>query len=98
MKSIVNHINIKGIYKRNAHGLICGEIVNHINIKGIYKVILTSRKVGVIGRYCEHIKYDNSYIIPEHLLEDFQNVKQIKPFSSFKKNYPEISIKKYLEF
>lgn len=51
-----------------------------------------------VARYCEHIKYDNSYIIPEHLLEDFQNVKQIKPFSSFKKDYPEISIKKYLKF
>lgn len=48
--------------------------------------------------HCEHIKYDNTYIIGENMLEDFKDVKQIKPFSSFKKDHPEISIKKYLKF
>lgn len=50
------------------------------------------------AEYVERSKYDNSYIIDEGLAEDFKNVKQIKPFSSFKEDYPEISLEKYFKF
>lgn len=48
--------------------------------------------------YCEHTKYDCSYIIPEDWLDAFKDVKQIKPFTSFKEDHPEISLEKYFEF
>ena len=48
--------------------------------------------------HCEHTHYDNSYIISEQFVEDFKGVKQIKPFASFKEDYPEISLEKYFEF
>ena len=48
--------------------------------------------------YCEHSHYDNSYIISENLMDIFTGVKQIKPFASFKEDYPEISLEKYFEF
>lgn len=50
------------------------------------------------ARHVEPSKYDNSYIIKESFIEDFKGVNQMKPFSSFKTDHPEISIEKYLEF